>query len=70
MGCVKGVGINEFPEQGSYLGRKVTVCFNYNTKDTITGIIVRDDVTEPYKTIIALADGRFVLTTECQYSLV
>ncbi len=34
------------------------------------GVIVRDDKEEPGEKIIKLDDGRYVLATECQYSIV
>lgn len=52
------------------MGKKVNVCFNYDTSKTISGIIVRDDIEEPGRTIIKLDDGRYVLGAECQYSWV
>lgn len=69
MGAIDSVSTDRFPRQGRYLGRRVKVCFHYNTKDTtVGGEIVRDDVEEPYRTIIRLDDGRYVLSTECQYT--
>ena len=68
MGVVKGVGFVEYPEQGIYLNTRVEVCFNYNTRLTIMGTVVRDDTTEPGVAIIKLDDDRYVLSTECMYS--
>jgi hypothetical protein len=59
---------DKFPEQSSWLGRDVLVCFDYDTAHTISGVIVRCDAVEPGKMIIYLGDGRYVLSTECQYS--
>lgn len=70
MGVVKNVGYDEFPKQGPDLGRRVKVCFNYDLGRSLMGIVVRDDVESPAVEIIALDDGRYVLTTECQYSLI
>jgi hypothetical protein len=67
MGCVKNVGYDEFPAQGDNLGKRVNVCFNYDTSRTIAGRIVRDDITEPFATIIKLEDSRYVMANECQY---
>jgi len=69
MGCVKTIGFNTFPMQGIDIGRKVKVYFSYDTSHTIQGEIVRDDAEHPFLTIIKLSDGRYVLATECQYSL-
>ena len=68
MGIEKNIGLNAFPKQSSELGKKVKVCFNYNTSKLIEGKIVRDDMEEPFRTIIELSDKRYVLGTECQYS--
>lgn len=67
MGCVKGIDFKNFPEQSRMLHKRVKVCFNYTSPD-IRGRCVRDDMQEPYVSIFALDDGRFVLATECQYS--
>lgn len=69
MGCVKNIGFNEFPKQGQWINRRVTVCFHYDSSKEIGGVIVRDDMEEPYRGIIRLDDGRYVLMTECQYGL-
>ncbi|OCB46683.1 hypothetical protein A5721_10855 [Mycobacterium vulneris] len=68
MGAIDSVSQDRFPRQGSYLGRRVKVYFHYDTNATVGGEIVRDDVEEPYRTIIRLDDGRHVLSTECQYT--
>lgn len=68
MGVRSNIDINTFPKQGSQLGKRVEVCFHYNTEQTIRGVIVRDDDEHPFIAIIRLDDGRYVLTTECQYS--
>ncbi len=69
MGVHKNIGFEAFPKQGTFLGKTVSVCFNYDTSCRIEGKIVRDDTDEPYLTIIALADGRYVLATECGYAM-
>lgn len=69
MGVVANVGTDAFPEQGTYLNRRAFVCFRYDTANSLGGTIVRDDMEEPWVTIIRLDDGRHVLTSECQYSL-
>ena len=59
----------EFPKQGAFLGKKVCVCFNYDPEIQFPGVVVRDDAEEPGRMIIRLDDGRYVLSTECQYKL-
>ena len=67
MGVVNTITYDRFPKQGSFLGKRVEVCFHYDTEHTFMGTIVRDDREEPYVTIIKLDNGLFVLTDECQY---
>ena len=67
MGVVDGVGYDIFPKQGSYKGKRVRVCFNYDTRKTVGGHCVRDDDEKPGVMIFALDDGRYVLSSECQY---
>jgi len=69
MGVEKNINIDLFPKQGSWVGKKVEVCFHYDSSKCIYGTIVRDDSEEPGIGIIALDDGRYILTTECQHSL-
>lgn len=68
MGCHKNITDETFPKQSKWIGWSVDVCFHYNTKKIITGIFVRDDIEDPYISIIKLSDGRHVLSTECQHS--
>ena len=67
MGIEKNVGLKVFPKQGDYFGKTVEVCFNFDSSKTIRGKVVRDDIEEPFKTIIELSNGRYILATECQY---
>jgi hypothetical protein len=68
MGIAANVGRRTFPKQGSLAGRSVRVAFHYDLTDTIAGVVVRDDLQEPFRTIIRLDDGRHVLGTECQFT--
>lgn len=68
MGSVSTVGYYDFPKQGELLNREVEVCFHRDTSKTLFGVVVRDDVERPFVTIIKLADNRYVLATECQYT--
>ena len=71
MGVHVGITATSFPRQGSHLGKRVKVCFHYDTSQWIFGVVVRDDVEDPGITIIRLDDERPpVLGTECQYSIV
>ena len=69
MGSHKSIGVDTFPAQGSHLGKTVEVCFRYDTTNLLAGRIVRDDREDPWMTIIALDDGRYLLATECMYSV-
>lgn len=75
MGCVDTISYFNFPKQAdsSYkypeLGKRVEVCYHYDTKHKHYGTIVRSDREEPWETIIALDNGRYVLATECQFSI-
>lgn len=74
MGCVKNISFEKFPKQADknykypQLGKRVKVCYHYDTSKFHLGTIVRDDIEEPYETIIQLDNGRFLRATECQYS--
>lgn len=68
MGVQKNVGFAEFPEQGTWVGKRAEVCFRYDTKNKIGATCVRDDREEPHLCIFKLDDGRYVLATECQHT--
>lgn len=68
MGFVENVSFDRFPLQSNLVGEAVDVCFHYDASRIIEGKIVRDDIRAPWRMIIALADGRYVLSTECQWS--
>lgn len=67
MGIHQSITAGTFPRQGSMLGRRVRVCFHYDGSRWVEGTCVRDDAEEPGVEIFRLDDGRFVLSTECQY---
>jgi uroporphyrinogen-III synthase len=68
LGVHQNVGFDKFPKQGNFLNKKVKVCFNYDTSKPLKGKVIRDDIEEPYQTLIQLEDGRVLRSTECQYS--
>jgi len=68
MGVHPNVSATAWPTQGGFLGKRVRVCFHYDVQHVVLGTVVRDDVEEPFVTIISLDTGRVVLATECQYS--
>lgn len=69
MGVHTGITHDQFPRQGTWLNRRVSVCFHYDLDHRVAGRIVRDDAEDPHVTLIALVDGRYVLSTECQYHI-
>lgn len=70
MGCVKTISYDKFPEQGPHLNKRVKVCFHYDTTKELLGTIVRYDYEDPGRVIIKLDNGKFLLDTECQYSII
>ena len=70
MGCVANITAEIFPKQGSHLGKRVRACFHYDTTKYVDGEVVRDDMEQPFLTVIRLDDGRHVLATECQYQTI
>lgn len=68
MGYHQNVGKDKFPKQGEWLGRETKVMFGFDSSTEMKGKIIRDDMEEPYLTLIQLEDGRVVRSAECQYS--
>lgn len=67
MGCDPNITATDFPVQGIHLRSRAKVLFHFGGPELL-GTIVRDDMSAPFRTIIQLDDGRFVLSSECQYS--
>ena len=78
MGCIDTITYDKFPKQKdeNYIyprfkvGSRVKVCYHYDTLKYHYGTIVRDDLEEPFETIIKLDNGRYLRATECQFSYV
>ena len=70
MGCAANITAETFPKQGCQLGQRVRACFHYDTTKHVDGEVVRDDMEQPFLTVIRLDDGRHVLATECQYQTI
>lgn len=78
MGYVKNITHDKFPQQKDKdykypqfaVGAKVNVCYHYDASKTQIGTIVRDDLEEPFETIIKLDNGRYLRGTECQFSYI
>lgn len=66
MGYVQGVGAHSFPRQSEHVGQRTAVRF-YQDFEELGGTVVRDDLEYPWRTIIQLDDGRFVMSIECVY---
>lgn len=67
MGSVATITADQFPRQGEMLNRRTKVIFHYGGPE-LMGTIVRDDIEHPFRTIIHLDDGRFIMSSECQYA--
>ena len=78
MGCVDTITYDNFPKQKDEnykypqfkVGSRVKVFYHYDTSKYHYGTIVRDDLEEPFETIIKLDNGRYLRATECQFSYV
>lgn len=78
MGCIDTITYDKFPKQKDEnyeypkfkVGSRVKVCYHYDTSKYHYGTIVRDDLEEPFETIIKLDNGRYLRATECQFSYV
>jgi len=68
MGIVKGVSFSDYPIQGSNLGKRVSICYNYNSALRHEGVCIRDDMGEPFRTIFQLDNGRVLDAVECMWS--
>lgn len=69
MGNRAYMDADTYPAQSSDVGSRTDVCFRYDTSRCFPGTVIRDDVVDPYTTIIQLDNGRVVLAEECQYSV-
>jgi len=67
MGNIPEITFDKYPEQGANVGRRVVVCYQYDTDNSHEGVCIRDDCSHPFTTIFQLDNKRVVLSTECQY---
>lgn len=78
MGCIDTIAYDKFPKQKDEnykypefkVGSRVEVCYHFDTSKYHYGTIVRDDLEEPFETIIKLDNGRYLRAVECQYSYI
>ena len=78
MGCIDTITYDKFPKQKDEnykypefkVGSRVQVCYHFDTSKYHYGTIVRDDLEEPFETIIKLDNGRYLRAVECQYSYI
>ena len=76
MGCVNTITYDSFPKQRNVengcpycsVGARVKVYYYYDTSKFHLGTIVRNDIEEPFQTIIKLDNGRYLRSVECQFS--
>ena len=78
MGYIDTITYDKFPKQKDEnykypefkVGSRVEVCYHFDTSKYHYGTIVRDDLEEPFETIIKLDNGRYLRAVECQYSYI
>ena len=78
MGCIDTITYDKFLKQKDEnykypefkVGSRVEVCYHFDTSKCHYGTIVRDDLEEPFETIIKLDNGRYLRAVECQYSYI
>ena len=78
MGCIDTITYDKFPKQKDEnykypefkVGSRVMVCYHFDASKCHYGTIVRDDLEEPFETIIKLDNGRYLRAVECQYSYI
>ena len=78
MGCIDTITYDKFPKQKDEnykypefkVGSRVEVCYHFDASKCHYGTIVRDDLEEPFETIIKLDNGRYLRAVECQYSYI
>lgn len=78
MGCVENITFDKFPKQKDEnyefpqyaVGARVKVCYHYDTSKVHLGTVVRDDIEEPFETIIKLDNGRYLKGSECQFTYI
>lgn len=78
MGCIENITYDKFPKQKDknyrypryVVDSRVEVCYHFDSSKTHLGTIVRDDLEEPYETIIKLDNGRYLRGVECQFSYI
>lgn len=78
MGCINNITYDKFPKQKdeNYMypefavGSRVNVCYHFDSSKTHIGTVVRDDIEEPYETIIKLDNGRYLRSVECQFGYI
>jgi len=68
MGSVATITNNSFPRQGRLLLTVVKLWFHHDMSVVFYANVVRDDAEQPFITIFKLNDGRYILSTECQYA--
>lgn len=66
MGTHAKITSSSFHKQGAMLTKRVECCFLHDVSKFVEGVVLRDDVEEPFRRIIHLDDGRIELDTECQ----
>ena len=68
MGIVKNIGYNLSPKASENVGKRIEECYVCEEDILKNGIIVRDDIEEPFETIIRVENIRYIRAEECQFS--
>ena len=70
MGSVTTIAHDRWPAQSTAMppGTQLWVAFYYDFANMLRGTVVRNDTEPPYRMIIRLDDGRYIMDDECQYS--
>ena len=68
--AMKNVAHNHWPAQSNDLFTRVRVAFRSDPTQEYDGLVIRDDMEPPHRTIIQLDDGRVVLGSECVLTFV
>jgi len=69
MGFHENITAEKFPKQGTFLHRRVMVCYHYDTSKEYKAICIRDDAEEPGLMLFWVLgpETRYLRSTECQY---
>ena len=70
MGATHLIDAERYPDQGQDVNERVSVWYHSTSHIRHTGTRIRHDIAAPYRTILALDNGRILDATECHYELI